>query len=787
MLKSRIVARPGALWVLLVILWAGTMNSGRQAAAQEAPEGAGSGTSLYISDVEVTGNQRIEADTVRAYMSVRRGTLYETESVDQSLKDLFSTGLFADVTITLEGGKLIVDVIENPIINRMAFEGNAELDDDELEPEVQLRPRVVFTRARVQADVQRIVELYRHSGLFAATIEPKVVQLPENRVDLIFEIDEGKSTGISRVSFLGNQVYSDNELRDVIATKESRWYKFFSSDDSYDPDRLAFDQELLRRYYFSHGYADFNVISAVAELTRDRKGFFITITLEEGKKYSMGEVSVHSEIADLTPKMLEPLIRTSTDGIYNADLIDQSIEAMTFEAGRLGYAFLDIRPEMDRIKKDGEDVMNITYRVIEGPRVYVERINVHGNVRTLDTVLRREFRLVEGDAFNTLKLERTRQRLRGLGFFEAVEVDQKPGSQEDRTIIDVAVRERSTGELSIGAGFSTQDAALAEVSISERNLLGRGQSLRLSVRMGGRAQQFNLGFTEPYFTGRPIAAGADLYLMKRNFQRQSGFDQKTEGVSLRAGFPISEYLRTSLRYKLRKNEVTDVNFFASPFIHEQRGTEVESSVGYSFSYDRRDDPVRPRRGYNAAWSQDFAGLGGSVHFIRTTFKYSYYHPIWEKYDIIGKIGFNEGLIHGFNEDIKISNRFFIGGDTFRGFERGGIGPRDTLTDDALGGNGYYVVDAQAQFPLGLPDELDVQGRAFVYFGAVADADTSLLFLGGFFGNSNLQDSADPRLTVGVGISWSSPFGPIEVDLSKAIMKEDFDEDETFSFNVGTRF
>lgn len=785
MLEPKAMARVGALWVLLVVSWAAAFGVARDAAAQGTPSDDGS--AIYISNIEVTGNRRIEADTVRAYMSVRRGSLYETESVDQSLKDLFGTGLFADVTITLEGDKLIVDVIENPIINRMAFEGNAELDDDELEPEVQLRPRVVFTRARVQADVQRIVELYRRSGLFAATIEPKVVQLPENRVDLIFEIDEGEATGISRISFLGNQVYSDNDLRGVVATKETRWYKFFSSDDNYDPDRLAFDQELLRRHYFARGYADFSVISAVAELTRDRKGFFITITLEEGEMYSMGEVSVKSEIADLKPEMLEPLIRESVDGIYNADLIDQSIEAMTFEAGRLGYAFLDIRPKMDRIQQDGKNVMNITYHVIEGPRVYVERINVHGNVRTLDTVLRREFRLIEGDAFNTLKLERTRQRLRGLGFFEAVEVDQKPGSQEDRAIIDVAVRERSTGELSIGAGFSTQDAALAEISISERNLLGRGQSLRLAVRMGGRAQQFNLGFTEPYFAGRPIAAGADLFLLKRNFQRQSGFDQKTQGFSLRAGFPISEYLRTSFRYRLKKNEVTDVNFFASPYIHEQSGTEVESSVGYSFSYDRRDDPIKPRRGYHASWSQDFAGLGGTLHYIRTTFKYSYYHPIWEKYDIIGKIGFNEGLIHGFGEDIKISNRFFIGGDTFRGFERGGIGPRDTLTDDALGGNGYYVVDAQAQFPLGLPDELDVQGRAFVYFGAVADADTSLLFLGGVFGNSNLQDSANPRLTVGVGISWASPFGPIEIDLSRAIIKEDFDEDETFSFNVGTRF
>lgn len=781
----KLIVRIAARLVLVGLLFIGTPGAIQNVAGQDVPEAKED--AIYITETVVTGNQRIEADTVRAYMSVRRGSLYSREEVDKSLKGLFTTGLFADVTITLEGDKLIVDVIENPIINRMAFEGNAELDDDELTPEVQLRPRVVFTRARVRADVQRIVDLYRRSGLFAATIEPKVVQLPENRVDLIFEIDEGEATGISRISILGNQTFDDNELRLVIATKESRWYKFFSSDDSYDPDRLAFDQELLRRHYFARGYADFRIISAVAELTRDRKGFFITITLEEGPKYAMGKTSVISEIADLSPEMLEPLIKVPSDGTYNADLMDQSIEAMTFEAGRLGYAFLDVRPELDRAQQDGANIINIIYHVIEGPRVYVEQINVHGNVRTLDTVLRREFRLIEGDAFNTRKLERTRQRLRGLGFFEAVEVDRKPGSQEDRTVIDVAVRERSTGELSIGAGFSTQDSALAEISIQERNLLGRGQALRLSVRMGGRAQQFNLGFTEPYFTGRPIAAGADVFMLNRNFQRQSGFDQKTQGFSLRAGFPITEYLRTSFRYKLKKNVVSDVSIFASPYIQEQKGTEVESSVGYSFNYDRRDDPVNPRRGYQASWSQDFAGLGGSVHFIRQTYKFSYYHPIWEKYDIIGKIGFNEGLIHGFDENIKISNRFFLGGDTFRGFERGGIGPRDTLSDDALGGNAYYVVDAQAQFPLGLPDELDVQGRAFVYFGALSEADSSLLFFGGVLGDSNLEDSSDPRLTVGVGISWASPFGPIAIDLSKAIMKESFDQNETFSFNVGTRF
>ncbi len=767
------------------VLSANLINSGR-AMAQFLP--AENEPTVFVEDIKVKGNQRIETDTVLAYMTLQPGVIYDPEEVDKSLKSLFSTGLFADVTISLEEGILVVDVIENPIINRMAFEGNKELNDEDLSPEVELRPRVVFTRSRVQADVQRIVDLYRRSGLFAATIEPKVVQLPENRVDLVFEIVEGNATGISRISFLGNKTYDDQELRRVLATQESRWYKFFGSDDSYDPDRLAFDQELLRRHYFSQGYADFQIVAAVAELSKDRKGFFITISIEEGKQYTNGKTAVESEIADLTSDMLSPLILTSPGDIYNADKVDETVEDMTFEAGRLGYAFLDIQAQMEREVQDGKDIINLTYHVIEGPRVYVERINVYGNVRTLDTVLRREFRLVEGDAFNTQKIERTRQRLRGLGFFEGVELEQVPGSRDDRTIVNVAVTERSTGELSIGAGFSTQDSALVELAISERNLLGRGQSVKASIRGGGRSQQLSLGFTEPYFTGRPVAAGADLFWTQRNFQRQSGFDQKTQGFSLRVGFPITEYLRTSFRYTLSKEEVTDVHFLASRFIQEQEGTETESSVGYSFSYDRRDDPVNPRRGYMATWSQDVAGLGGTLHFLKTTYKYTFYHPIWEKHDIIGKIEFDEGLIHGLGEPIKVSNRFFLGGERFRGFEAGGVGPRDTLTDDALGGNVYYVINAQAQFPIGLPDELAVQGRAFVYFGALTEADTTVPLFGGIFGDfTEFRDSGDPRMSIGVGITWASPFGPIEVDFSKVVMKENFDEDETFSFNVGTRF
>ncbi len=657
------------------------------AASLSVPSSALAQTLGLIAEIQVEGYQRIEPETVRSYMTVRVGDRFEPGRIDKSLKDLFATGLFADVKIRRQGDLLIVSVVENPIINRLAFEGNRRINDEVLEAEVQLRPRIVYTRARVQNDVQRLIEVYRRGGRFAATVEPKVIQLPQNRVDLVFEINEGAVTEIRKIRFIGNAAFTDGRLRRAIATKESRWYRFLTSDDTYDPDRLTLDRELLRKYYLARGYADFRVISAFAELTADREDFFITFTLDEGEIYTFGKISLETELKDLDPEQLRALASTLENDTYNAELIEQTIEDMTFELGRLGYAFVDIRPRIDRDRENR--IISLSYEINQGPRVYVERIDITGNVRTLDKVIRREFRLVEGDAFNTAKLRRSRARIRGLGFFEKVDITNEQGSAGDKTVIKVDVQEQPTGELSFGAGFSTSEAVIADIAIRERNLLGRGQDLRLALGVSSKRQDIDLSFTEPYFLDRPVSAGFDVFNTIRDFQERSSFDQNSLGLTLRLGFDVTERLRQTVNYTLRRDEIEDVDDGASQIIQDEEGTTVTSSVGYRLVYDRRDDPIEPTGGYIVSFSQDFAGFGGDVRHVLSRARATYYYALTPEFVL--SLGLRAGYIIGIGQDVRINNRFYLGGDSFRGFEAGGVGPRDETTGDSLGGNIFYGV------------------------------------------------------------------------------------------------
>ena len=746
-------------------------------------------SSTIINTIRVEGSQRIEPETVRSYMLVAPGDVYDPAIVDQSLKRLFATGLFADVTIRLEGQTVIVSLRENPIINRIAFEGNDKLDNAELGEEMKLRPRVVFTRAKVQADVQRLVELYRRSGRFAATVEPKIVELPQNRVNLIFEISEGEKTTIQRINIIGNEDYSDRDLRGEIATKEARWWRFMTSNDTYDPDRLLYDRELLRQYYLQQGYADFHVISAVAELSRDRKDFFITITLEEGEIYTVGEIGVESQIPDLEVEDLRKLVYTREGKRYNAKQIEFTIDAMTDAAGLLGYAFVNVRP---RIKRDRENqIINITYVVMDAPRVYIERIDIVGNVRTLDKVIRREMRIVEGDAFNTARIRRSQDRIRSLGFFEEVEVDQVEGSTPDRVIVTATVQERSTGELSIGAGVSSRENVIGEISIRERNLLGKGQDLRLALAISSRRQQIDIGFTEPYFLNRNIAAGVDLFHRRVDYD-ESSFEQASTGANLRAVFPIIEYLTMGLRYQIRQDDVQILGLAPSPFITV--GKFLTSSVGYTLNYDTRDDYRKPTRGFLATLSQDFAGLGGQK-YIRSRLNYDWYTPLPFLTNWVFNFSVEAGHIFGYGGDVvNINDRFFLGGSRLRGFEQAGVGPRyipaphpstpedEIFYSSSLGGNTFLAGSLEIFIPLGAIEEFGISASTFVDFGIVYGVDETA-----DLHRENISRSGGLRMSVGIGFSWRSPFGPIRFDFAKAIMKEPFDETEFFQFNVGTRF
>jgi outer membrane protein insertion porin family len=778
-------------FALVAAVWAAGMGQPSAVLAQTVPPivapepeggapGAGTGTQPSaatgpeVERIAVEGAQRIERETVLSYIGIRPGDRVDAGRVNEALKTLFGTGLFADVTMQMTGNTLTIRVVENPIINRIAFEGNQRIEDETLEAETQLRPRLVYTRTRVQNDVERILEVYRRNGRFAARVEPKVIQLEQNRVDLVFEIAEGPQTGIEKVSFIGNEYFSDSALRGELVTKESRWYRFFSSADTYDPDKLTFDRELLRRFYLANGFADFRVVSAVAELTEDQENFFITFTLEEGPRYTFGEFDVTSRIPDIDPEPLRDAVDLETGDWYDADAVDDTIVALTNAVGDLGYAFVDVRPVVDRDRENRE--INITFDIQEAPRVYVERIDISGNTRTLDEVIRREFLLVEGDAFNATKLRRSRQRITDLGYFGDVNVTNVPGSDPDKTVVQVAVEEQSTGELSIGAGFSSTDGALGEIAIRERNLLGRGQDLRLATSLSQRRQTLDFAFTEPYFLDRELSAGFDAFHVLRDQQDVASYDSAETGLGVRLGFDYNDDWRQSVRYRFALETIENIDSAANRFIREEEGDEYVSVIGQTLTFDRRNSRIDPTDGYVFDVTTDLAGLGGTVQFGRVTASAAWYIPFTEDIRLI--TGAEAGTIVGLGDDVRISDRFFLGGDNLRGFEFAGAGPRDSASTDALGGERMANGTVELVFPLGLPEEFGLSGALFSDVGYLTEVDDT---------GSTIQDEPSIRAAVGTGISWSSPFGPIRVDFSHAVLKEDFDNEEFFRFNFGTRF
>lgn len=727
-----------------------------------------------VRSIEIQGNQRIEDTTILSYLSLQVGEPFSADAMDRSIKELYGTGLFADVKLIRDGSKVIVRVVENPVINNIAFEGNEKIEDEKLESEIQLRERSVFTRTAVQKDVQRLLDIYRRSGRFSVSIDPKVIQLDQNRVDLVFEISEGEITSVKKISFIGNEIYDDEKLRDVIRTRESRWYRFFTSDDTYDPDRMKFDQELLRRFYVSHGYADFQVKSAIAELTKERDGFYITFTVEEGERYKFGDIKIISKLPDLGAEELRQHLLTEEGETFNAELVEESIDELVKVLGDLGYAFVRIDPQMDR--DEVNRVIDLTYVVEQGPRVYVERIEIQGNVRTQDEVIRREFRLSEGDPYNATKMQRSEQRIRNLGFFEKVKITNVPGSAPDRTVIQVEVTEQSTGELSFGAGFSTVDGALADIGIQENNLLGRGQKLRLNTTIAAERQEIDLSFTEPYFLDRDVAAGFDVFSIKQDLRSESSYDRELKGFKLRGDYAVTEHLRHSVFYSLREDRIADVQPFASRFIRDQEGQTVTSSIGHAITYDWRDNRFDPTDGHYVRFSQDLAGFGGDVEYLRNELRGGYFYSVYPQWVL--KLLAKGGYIFALDDEVRINDRFFLGSRDMRGFDNAGIGPRDTTTEDALGGNIYYATTAEMGFPLGLPEELGFRGAVFVDAGSLWDTEAV---------GPEVVDNNSIRVSAGVGVSWASPFGPIRIDLSQPVVKESEDITETFRFSFGTRF
>ncbi len=751
-----------------------------------------------IRDIQVTGNKRVEPETVRSYLRFAVGDAYSPATVDQSLRALFGTGLFADVKIDRRGSVVVVHVVENPIINQVAFEGAKEVEKSTLQSEVQLKPRSVLTRAKVQADVQRILDVYRRQGLFAASVEPKIIELSQNRVNLVFEITEGQSTKVKSIQFVGNRAFSDSQLRDIITTTQSGWFDFLKNTAFYDPDRLALDRELLRQYYLKNGYADARVVSGNADLDREGQGFFITFVVEEGEVYRFGDVRIESSLSGVKPGTLEGELLTKPGTVYNASDIDKSVERMTLAVSEQGYAFARVRPRANR--DPVSRTISLVYVIDEGPRVYIERINVIGNTRTRDHVIRREFRLAEGDAYNPMLVDRAKKRLQGLGFFKNVEVKRRPGGAPDRIVLDVEVVEQPTGELSFGAGYSTSEGVIGDISLTERNLMGNGQFLR--VRLSGSLErlQIDLSFTEPRFLDRNLSAGFDLFHKDVNQTNRSVFRNRKTGGSLRLGFPLSEALWVNTYYTLSRDEIYDVDKnlgddgrIASRAIRESEGVFWTSLVGTTVAFDKRNHPRNPTSGYYFSSGVDFAGVGGDVQYVRFSGEGRFYYPITERITFVSRV--IGGHIMGWGgDDIRLIDMYYKGGETIRGFDKAGLGPRDITTDDPLGGTTFWAATAEVRYPLPfIPEDLGIKGAVFVDAGSLFGLSGIAKKLNGQDEGDgtgrtvNVVDSTDPRVSVGTSLIWDSPMGPLRADFGWAVIKQDYDREQLFRFGASTKF
>ncbi len=769
------------------------------------------------SSVVVQGNRRVESDTVRSYFRPGPGGRLGPNEIDDALKSLYATGLFSDVRINQSGGRVIVSVVENPVLNRVAFEGNKKAKDDQLKAEVQSKPRGTLSKPTVQADVQRIIEIYQRSGRFDVTVEPKIIELPNNRVDLVFEIKEGDKTGVKDIRFVGAKAYSHGRLKDVIKTAESNFLSFLQTTDIYDPDRVEADRDLLRRFYLKNGYADVRIVSAIGEYDPAKKGFVIIFNIDEGNQYRVGTVDVISNVKTIDPATLRGRTKLSPGNIYNAELLEKSVEAMTIEAAKRGYAFATVRPRGDRNAETR--TINLAFVVDEGQRAYIERINIRGNVRTRDYVIRREFDLSEGDAYNRALIDRAERRLKNLDYFKTIKITNEPGSAPDRVVVNVDIEEKSTGEFSIAGGYSTADGFIAEASVADRNLMGRGQFAKAAVTYGQRTRGVELSFVEPYLLGYRMAGGIDLFAKENQASNSVSYDTKSIGGNLKLGFALTEELTLAPRYTLYRQEISLTNAYnncslanpapgcysdgeATLAVRKElaAGPVTVSMLGYTTTYNTLDNNKLPTSGLVATLAQDFAGVGGDVNFIRSTAEVRNYYEVLP--DVVGVLKLQGGNLSGWgSKDLRMLDHFQMGPNLVRGFAPGGIGPRDLTSgtnNDALGGTMFWGTSVEFQTPLYfLPKDIGIKIATFADAGSVwaYKGPTSWSVTGETL-TVGLGDASMIRSSVGVGLIWDSPLGPLRFDLAYPLKKycatatgggEVCDRTQIFRFGGGTKF
>ena len=788
------------------------------------------------NSIVVEGNRRVETETVRSYFRPGPGGRLGPAEIDEGLKALYATGLFSDVRINHAGGRLVVTVVENPVINQVAFEGNKKAKDDQLKAEVQSKPRGTLSKPTVQADVQRIIDIYQRTGRFDVSVVPKIIELPNNRVNLVFEIKEGEKTGVKEIRFIGAKAFSSGRLKDVIKTVQTNFLSFLQTTDIYDPDRVEADRDLLRRFYLKHGYADVRIVSAVGEYDPARKGFVITFTIDEGAQYHVGTVDVISNVRVLDPSLLRSKVKLSPGNVYNADLVEKSVEGMAIEAAKNGYAFANVRPRGER--KPETHTINLAFVVEEGTRAYIERINVRGNIRTRDYVIRREFDIGEGDAYNRALIDRAERRLKNLNYFKTVKITTEPGSAPDRVIVNVNVEEQSTGEFSVAGGYSTADGFIAEASVADRNLMGRGQFAKAAVTWGQRTRGVELNFVEPYLLGYRMAGGVDLFARKNDASNSVSYDITTYGTNLKLGFALTEELSFAPRYSIYRQEITLPDQYnnciststamfsptpagfhshtpgavrpgdecysdgeASLAVRKElaNGPVTVSMLGYTTAYNTLDNNKNPTSGLYAELKQDYAGVGGDVNFIRTTAEARTYYEVVP--DVVGVLKVQGGNVSGWgSKDLRMLDHFQMGPNLVRGFAPSGLGPRDLTAgtnNDSLGGTHFWGASVEFQTPLYfLPKEIGIKFATFADAGNVwgYEGPTSWNVTGETL-NVGLDGISKTRASVGVGLIWDSPLGPLRFDFAYPLKKycenigggEVCDRTQVFRFGGGTKF
>lgn len=735
---------------------------------------------VTIRHIEVKGNERIEEATIITNSQLHIGDNVDDAELDSAVRHLFDTGYFSDVKAEIQGETILLKVEENPIVNRVTFEGNHEFDDATLEKQVRLKPREIYTVNKLKQDTKLLHDMYRIKGHFAAMVVPKIVRRDQNRVDVVFEIREGGATKVSQIIFLGNKHFKSDNLKRVINTKETRWYRFFSSDDSYDPDRLSLDQELLRRHYLENGYVDFQVKSAVAELTPDQKEFFITYTVDEGERYAYDQINIDIQVPNIEKANVENLLTVKTGDWYSSKEIDRTIKAITEYLGEHGYAFVDVQPNLDQDRETHK--INLTLNIMEGPKVYINRIVITGNIRTNEDVIRRELIVYEGDAYNTYRIKRSEQRVKNLGFFKNVKMTEKPSESPDKVDLIVELdEEESTGELWVAAGVSSGEGLLGNVGIKENNLMGRGQSASLQTTVSKKRNQVDLSFTEPYFLNRHIQAGFDIFNINSNKYFSSSFRHRKTGFSLRLGYELTEYLSQTWTYSLHFDRVKDAGSNASRFILAETGNSTTSSMQHRLFYDRRDDRYDPTEGYYLGTTNEIAGLGGTVRYLKNELMGGYFYSVIEDW-VLSFTG-SSGVINGYGgKHVRIVDRFNMGGDGgLRGFRESGAEVRDARTLDPLGGLKYYLGTVELQLPsepFGIPKEFGLKGFLFSDVGAAWQGEEP---------KSAILSSASPRASIGFGIGWRSPLGPLRIDFARDVVTKSYDKHKTIHFGFFTRF